>query len=82
MALERDGTRLHTFPDLLLTVDAADGRILSTAEIENGREVIVFAAPKEKMILGKGLRYRSTYRRIEEILKIDMQKYISDIFLD
>lgn len=82
MALEMNGTRLHTFPDLLLTVDAADGRILSTAEIENGREVIVFAAPKEKMILGKGLCYRSTYRRIEEILKIDMQKYVSDIFLD
>lgn len=82
MALERDGIRLHTFPDLLLTVYAATGQVLSTAEIDEGREVIIFAAPKEKLRLGKGLRYRSTYRRIEEILKIDMQVYVEDLFLD
>lgn len=82
MALERDGIRLHTFPDLLLTVDAATGQVLSTAEINEGREVIIFAAPKEKLLLGKGLRYRSTYRRIEEILRIDMQVYVEDLFLD
>lgn len=82
MALEKDGHRLHTFPDLLITVDAGDGSVLSTAEIRDEQEVIVFAAPKEKMILGKGLRYRGTYQRIEDILHIEMQKYVESIFLD
>ena len=63
-------------------MDAATGQVLSTAEINEGREVIIFAAPKEKLLLGKGLRYRSTYRRIEEILRIDMQVYVEDLFLD
>ncbi|MEE0740706.1 MAG: DUF917 family protein [Emergencia sp.] len=82
MALEKDGERLNTFPDLMVTVDAEDGRILPTSDIRDGQKVILFSAPKEKMILGKGLRYRSTYKRIEDLLRIPMQEYIDDIFLD
>lgn len=82
MALEKNGERISTFPDLIVTLDAETGEILTTPQIYDGREVIVLTAPKEKMILGKGLKYRATYSRIEEILGIDIQKYVSDIFLD
>ena len=82
MALEKNSERINTFPDLIATLDAETGEILTTPQIYNGRKVIVITAPKEKMILGKGLKYRSTYSRIEEILGINIQEYISDIFLD
>lgn len=82
MAVEKNKDRLHTFPDLITTIDGATGEILTTAQIKDGCNIIVVAAPKEQMLLGKGLLYRDVYERIEKILKIEMQKYVSKIFLD
>lgn len=82
MALEKNNKRIATFPDLIATLDVETGEILTTPQICNGRRVIVITAPKEKLILGRGLKYRTTYSRIEKILDIKMQEYINDVFLD
>lgn len=82
MAMEKNGERIHTFPDLIVTIDSETGEILTTAQIQNGRSITVIAAPKSKLSLGRGLRYREAYRRIESILGIRMQEYLKDLFLD
>ena len=82
MAMEKNGERIHTFPDLIVTIDSETGEILTTAQIQNGRSITVITAPKSKLSLGRGLRYREAYRRIESILGIRMQEYLKDLFLD
>ncbi len=82
MAVDKNGERLHTFPDLITTIDTQTGEILTTAQIENGCNITVVAASKEHMLLGKGLLYRDVYQRIENILNIEMQKYIDEIYID
>lgn len=81
MALEHAGKRIGTFPDLIATIDASTGTPLLTAEIAQGREVIVLLAPKERLILASGIRQPQDYKSIENILGIPMLKYISDIMM-
>lgn len=82
MALEKNGERVYTFPDLMATIDSESGEILTTAQIQNGRKVIVMAASRKQLLLGKGIRHRQTYSRVEKILDIPMTKYLEDILLD
>lgn len=82
MAIEKNGERLHTFPDLITTIETQSGEILTTAQIKDGCSIAVVASPKEHMLLGKGLLYREVYTRIEKILGIEMQKYVGQIFID
>lgn len=82
MALEKNGERVYTFPDLIATIDSESGEILTTAKIRNSRKVTVMAASRKQLLLGKGIRYRQTYSRIEKILGIPMTEYLEDIFLD
>lgn len=82
MALEKNEKRMCTFPDLIATVDAKTGEILTTAQIQNGRNIIVITASKHRLSLGRGLRYREIYGRIEDVLGIQMQEYLKDLFLD
>lgn len=82
MALDRNEERIHTFPDLIVTLDAKNGNVLTSAEIKQGQEVVVIATSKKNMLLGRGLLYRDTYKRIEDTLGIQMTMYNEDIFLD
>lgn len=54
MSLERDGTRLGTFPDLIMTLDKLTGMPLTTAEIKERQEVAVLYVPKSNLLLGTG----------------------------
>ena len=38
MALDRNEERIHTFPDLIVTLDAKNGNVLTSAEIKQGQE--------------------------------------------
>ena len=82
MSLDRNEERIHTFPDLIVTLDAKNGNVLTSAEIKQGQEVVVIATSKKNMLLGRGLLYRDTYKRIEDTLGIQMTMYNEDIFLD
>jgi uncharacterized protein len=56
MTAERSGERLATFPDLIATLDATTGDPVVSAELVEGRELLVMAVPKARMILGAGVR--------------------------
>ena len=74
------------FTPILIGIDRKSGQWYlyhgTTAQIENGCNITVVAASKEHMLLGKGLLYRDVYQRIENILNIEMQKYIDEIYID
>ena len=56
MTAERGAERLATFPDLISTLDAATGDPVVSAELADGRELLVMAVPKARLILGEGVR--------------------------
>ena len=76
MALDRDGERLATFPDLIATVDAGSGNPLPTAAVRQGRTVAILRVSREKLILGAGMRDPELLREIEKILEIGILKHI------
>lgn len=80
MTLERNGTRIGTFPDLLCTLDASTGLALSSAEIGEGMQVLILRIPKDRLILGAGMYQKQLLREVEEILKKDLISYQEDLF--
>jgi DUF917 family protein len=66
MTLEIDGQRLATFPDLLAMLDAKTGIPISTAEVQEGADVVILQVPKEKLILGAGMRDPELLRVAEQ----------------
>ena len=82
MLAEQDGVRLATFPDLICTLDAHTGEAISTAEATNGREAYALVIPKERLILGAGMRQRSLFREVEELIHKDMTVCNDGLFVD
>lgn len=82
MLAEQDGRRLATFPDLICTLDAETGEAISTAEAANGREAYALVIPREKLILGAGMRQRSLFREVENLLHKDMTVCNEGLFVD
>ncbi len=76
LTLDRAGTRLATFPDLIATLDAHTGLPLTSAEIETGREVMVLTAPARALKLGAGLRIPDHYRPLERAVGRDLVRYV------
>ncbi len=76
MTLEREGERLATFPDLIMTMEAKSGRPITTAEIQKGHEVIVIMVPRENLNLGAGMRDPELFREVEEVIGKEIVKYI------
>jgi len=68
MVLESWGNRLYTFPDLITTLDAESHQSISTAQITEGKQVFVIAVPKERLILGEGMRDRNLYHQVEQAI--------------
>lgn len=67
MSLEQDGKRLATFPDLLMTFDANTARPLISAEVEAGAKIYLVAIPRQRLLLGAGVRDRKLLTRVEEV---------------
>lgn len=68
MTLEKDGERLATFPDLIVTLAADELRPLGSAEVTKGREVILLTAPKDELILGEGMRRPELFEPAEKAI--------------
>jgi DUF917 family protein len=68
MTVEAAGERLATFPDVITTLSAADGRPVSIADIGEGQEVAVLAVDKSRVPLGAGVKEPSVYPEVEEML--------------
>jgi DUF917 family protein len=69
MTLERAGERLATFPDLICTLDPADGTPRTSAALIPGARIIVMRIPRKNLILGAGMRLPAAFRAVEEVLK-------------
>lgn len=82
MALQCGEERLATFPDLIATLDAETGDSVLTADMEQGRQVIVLRVPHGKLLLGTGLRQRRNYEGIEPLLGISMLPFLQDLFVE
>jgi len=76
MLLEHKGTRLFTFPDLIVLVEREENRPLTSAEVKTGMDVTVIGVPKEKLILGAGMQNPEFFRRVEEAIEKPMIPYV------
>lgn len=79
MALDMNGERLVTFPDLLMTFDSQTGVPVTSAELTQGQEITILSAPKENLLLGAGMFDESGYEAIEQLIDIELVKYNQDI---
>ncbi|MFC5972971.1 DUF917 family protein [Halomarina salina] len=75
MTLDRDGERLATFPDLITTLDAANGEPISTADLDEGRSVAVVVAPAASLSLGAGMTDPALFEPIEDAVGVPILDY-------
>lgn len=76
MTLEFDGQRLATFPDLIATLDAETGQVLTSAEIKENDNIIVVKVDRSKLKLGKGMFDKNLFNQAEDVLNKELIKYI------
>lgn len=62
------GSRIATFPDLIVTLDAGSSLPLTSAEIKRGDGVLVVAVPRELVPIGAGARDPEAPRQVEEAI--------------
>jgi len=72
MTLEKEGRRLATFPDLIMTLDLETAAPLSSAQIRAGAEVAVIAVPRQRLILGAGMRDQALLEPVEKAIGKNM----------
>ena len=70
-----DGTRLATFPDLIMTMDAATGRPIPSANIQEGQEVYLIATDHRNLNLSPTMYDRSLMAPVEKIVGRELLNY-------
>ena len=75
MLAERDGERLATFPDLIVTLSPTDGMPTAASRLHEGEAVVVVAVPAARIPLGAGVRDASVYAEVERMLGKDLASY-------
>lgn len=75
MTAEKDGKRLGTFPELLMTLDAKTGWPVTSAAIEEGQEIAVICAPAENIHLGAGMKDPALFTCCEEAVGKEIISY-------
>jgi len=83
IVLDKNSTRLATFPDLIVLMNPETGLPITSAEIVEykGKKVILGFVPRENLILGAGVRYPEAYDPLEKVLGVKIKDYIKDLFL-
>ena len=76
MTLERQGKRLATFPDLIMTMDAETGYPISSADLKRDQRIAVIVAPKENLILGTGMQDSRLFYDVEKVVGKEIVRYI------
>ena len=76
MTLELGGKRLATFPDLIMTLDGGTGLPVTTAEIKEGQDVLLFVVPADRLILGEGMRCMDLMAEIEPVIGKKIVEFI------
>jgi len=75
MTVEKNGERLATFPDLIMTLDAKTAEPIVTAAMEKGKQIAVITAPKENLILSSTMRNEKLMKPVEEVVKKSILQY-------
>ncbi|WP_067622209.1 DUF917 domain-containing protein [Alicyclobacillus acidiphilus] len=76
MTLERNGERLATFPDLIMTMDTNTGMPLLTAELQPGLDVTVVCVPRAHVKLGAGMHDEALFKVVETVVNKEICKYV------
>jgi DUF917 family protein len=74
MALERDGERVATYPDVITTLTPA-GVPVSAGRLSEGAPVHILHVPKERIPLSASVRDPSVYPPVERALGIEIASY-------
>lgn len=77
MALERDGERIATYPDIITTLSPA-GVPLSAGRLTEGAEVRILHVPKARIALSASVLDPSVYPPVERALGIEIARYALD----
>jgi hypothetical protein len=75
MALDIDGERLATFPDLIVTLSEDDGMPTSAALTKPGDRIAVVVVDRTKIPLGAGVFDPNAYPGVERLLEKDLASY-------
>ncbi len=81
MTLEKNGSRIATFPDLITLIDKNRARPVLSAELKRGVEAHIIVVDRKKIPIGYGLRCKEVYEPIEKALNKPMTGFISDILV-
>lgn len=76
MTIEKNGDRVGTFPDLIMTLDAKTAKPIVSAAIEKGQNITVISVPKENLILSTTMSNEKLMKPIEEIINKSIIRYI------
>jgi len=75
MAVECDGERLSTFPDLIVTLSTETGLPISVAQMREGDEIAVLVNNKADLPIGTGARQPDAYHEVEKAMGIDLLSF-------
>jgi hypothetical protein len=75
MAVELNGERISTFPDLICTLSLDTGLPVSVAQMKEGQRVAVLINSKKDLPLGTGARQPDAYHEVEKHMGIDLLSY-------
>lgn len=73
---EKNGERLATFPDLIMTVNADTGEPVTTAMMEEGLNVYVIAADKKNLKLSPTMFAPELLKATEDVIHKDLITYL------
>lgn len=73
---EKDGERLATFPDLIMTIDAKSGEPVTTAMMKKDLEVYVIAVNRGNLKLAPTMFEADLLRETEKVIKKDLVSYL------
>lgn len=76
MTVERDGSRLATFPDMVAVLDGESGLPQTSAMVHANQEVILIKLGHEQLLLGSSMRNRRLFEDAEKYLNRDLIKYV------
>ena len=69
MSLEdRGGNVLAVFPDLIVTVDLRTSTPVTSAAIRRGEEVVLVTVPRDRILLGSGVRDPDVLKQVSEVV--------------
>lgn len=73
---DKNGERVSTFPNLIMTLDAKTGVPVTTAMLKEGLEVYVITTDKKNLCLSPTMFDPELLQTVEDIVKKDIVKYI------